>query len=107
MVVIFFLVFIKENFTPWISWQTSRSLKHKIKALEFVKAHSHNQPIYLSHTMEPGIDGGFIYLEWYLQINQKDDRGLPIYTLVAPAGWHNIKSEYVFGDYGVNLPKFE
>lgn len=105
LLFVFLIVFLKENFNLWFSWKTTRSLKNKLIALRFIKDQSLSQPIYLSHTMEPGIDGGFNYLEWYLKINKKNDRNLPIYTLIAPSNWYEIKSDYVFGDYGVCLPK--
>lgn len=105
LVILFFFVFMKANFHCWFSWQTTRSLKNKIAALEFIKTHSQGEPIYLSHTMEPGVDGGFSYLEWYSGIDKREDEHLPIYTLIAPLDWQGIKPDYTFGDYGVNLPR--
>jgi len=107
LIFLFFLIFIKVNFTQWFSWQTKRSLKNKIMAMELIKKHSQDQPIYLSHTMEQGTDDGFKYLEWYLKINKKEDKNLPIYTIVAPYDWHRIKTHFHFGDYGVILPEIE
>lgn len=93
------------NFYQWQTFNSPLGLAHKIRALEFIKRHSHNQPIYLSHTIEKGLNGGFGYLEWYLKINQKNDQNLPIYTLIVPFNWINAPLDYRTGNIGVIVPK--
>ena len=106
-VAFFFLIFIQKNYFQWFNWKTLRSLNYKIMVLEYIKKRSQNQPIYLSHTMEQGTGYGFDYLEWYLKINKKEDKNLPIYTIVAPFNWHDIKTHFHFEDYGVVLPELK
>lgn len=49
-----------------------------------------------------------IILIFYYQFNLKnkpDPVSYPTVTLIQPHFWHGIKSDYIFGDIGVGLPK--
>lgn len=99
------ILYLLINFQQWVTFTSTLTLKHKLETLEFIKKNSHNQPIYLSLTLDKGYEGGFKYLEWYLQLNTRDDRSLPIYTLVVPYNWIEAKLDYRSGGVGVILPK--
>jgi 4-amino-4-deoxy-L-arabinose transferase-like glycosyltransferase len=105
-IAIFILtMFISGNIKYWQSYYSRKSLYYKIKALRFIIKESRGVPIYLSHTIYYPFNFGYFYLEDYLKINKKDDKNLPIYTIIQPYNWNGINSQYIFGDIGVNLPE--
>lgn len=105
IVIVFFALYGAINAFQWLTFSSPLGVVHKLNALNFIKDHSQNKPIYLSHTIEKGYEGGFSYLEWYLHLNQQENRALPIYTLVVPYDWITVALDYRSGSVGVIVPK--
>ncbi len=99
------LTYFTVNVNQWLTFTSPMGLEHKLDALKFIKHHSRNQTIYLSHTIKKGFEGGFDYLEWYEQVNIKNDKTFPIYTLIVPYDWIDTPLDYKSGDIGVIVPK--
>lgn len=105
LVTICILILALVNFTQWYTFTSPLGLFHKMRALEYIKQRSNNKPIYLSHTIARGLEGGFSYLEWYMAINKTDNQMFPVYTLVLPYNWVDAELDYRSGQVGVINPK--
>lgn len=107
IIVTAFLIFFILQFKSWSHPSSAYGLDKKLQALQYIKLAAGDKPFHLSRTMYPTKDFGYPYLIKYLNINSSPVPINPTYTLVSPADWHQIKSDVVFGDIGIVLPKSE
>lgn len=105
IIIAVFLIFSIFQFKLWSRPFTAYGLDKKLLALQYIKLAAGDKPFHLSRTMYPTKDFGYPYLIKYLNINSSPVPINPTYTLVSPADWHQIKSDVVFGDIGIVLPK--
>ncbi len=98
-----FLTFVSLRSS--ISWQSCHTLYYKMKAFDFIKEKTSKDPFYLSFTIEPAWRGGYDYLAfWYkFKLLDKPDLQHKTVTVIHPHNWHEIKSDYIFGDVGVGI----
>jgi len=102
----FFLVlllslFLIFNFNFWWKYDKPLSLADKKAAVSFIINDSGGKPFRISLTCAPGYDTGYRYLLWYYKANLSNSLEDKIYTIVAPAGYHGIKSMKEFHGIGV------
>lgn len=90
-------------------WSSNGGLFYKIKAFDFIKEKVKQERFYLSFTVDPARMGGYQYLKYYYQYNLLDepDKKYQTATVIQPHFWHDIKSDYIFGDIGVGFSKDE
>jgi 4-amino-4-deoxy-L-arabinose transferase-like glycosyltransferase len=102
----FFLIFLLFlllvfNLNFWWKYDKPLSLADKKAAVSFIINDSGNKPFRISLTCAPGYDTGYRYLLWFYKANLSDNPEDKIYTIVAPAGYHGIKSMKEFHGIGV------
>lgn len=107
IIIAVFLIFSIFQFKSWNHPSAAYGLDKKLQVLQYIKLAAGDKPFHLSRTMYPTKDFGYPYLIKYLDINSSPIPINPTYTLVSPADWHQIKSDVVFGDIGIVLPKSE
>jgi hypothetical protein len=98
-------IFSLFQFKSWSHPSTGHGLDKKLAALQYIKLAAGDKPFYLSRTMYPTADFGYTYLIKYMDIRSSPAPIDPTYTLVSPSDWHQIKSDIVFGDIGIVMPK--
>jgi len=104
-IIILLAIFATLQFKSWSHPSTAQGLDKKLAALQYIKLAAGDKPFYLSRTMYPTVDFGYTYLIKYMDIRSAPTPIDPTYTLVSPADWHQIKSDIIFGDIGIVLPK--
>ncbi len=97
--LLFLLLIFNLNF--WWKYDKPLSLADKKAAVSFIINDSGNKPFRISLTCAPGYDTGYRYLFWFYKANLSDNLKDKIYTIVAPAGYHGIKSMREFHGVGV------
>lgn len=105
IIIAVFLIFSILQFKSWDHPSAAYGLDKKLQALQYIKLAAGDKPFHLSRTMYPTKDFGYPYLIKYLNINSSPIPINPTYTLISPADWHQIKSDVIFGDIGIVLPK--
>lgn len=98
---LFLLVFLAFNLNLWWRYEKPMSLADKKAAVRFIIRDAGGKPFRISLTCALGYDTGYRYLFWYYKANISTNLKDKIYTIVAPSGYHGIKSIKEFHGIGV------